>query len=202
MNANRKAFIAALFETHSIVSSATKILIAVITWRTGWEWNISLLEVSESKVLWRLQDDWSFQAHCHMPDISASVVYDVLHDPLYRSKWDHYMLNAEDVGLINPNNDICYYAGEVFFFELLCSADEVDENSLKSGMWNGTERREITEASDENNEIAGHNVLNQFMQVLCLNFFFFFFDAKMPLVTRKDAVRKRKRRLSFPSLES
>uniref|UniRef100_A0A915ARU5 START domain-containing protein 10 n=1 Tax=Parascaris univalens TaxID=6257 RepID=A0A915ARU5_PARUN len=50
------------------------------------------------------------KANCHMPDVSASVAYDVLHDPLYRPKWDHYMLNAEEVGLINPNNDICYYA--------------------------------------------------------------------------------------------
>ncbi|VDM48251.1 unnamed protein product [Toxocara canis] len=45
-----------------------------------------------------------------MPDVPATVAYDVLHDPLYRPKWDQYMLNAQDVGLINPNNDICYYA--------------------------------------------------------------------------------------------
>lgn len=107
------------------------------------------------------------------------------------------MLNAEDVGLINPNNDICYYAGEVFFFELLCSADEVDENSLKSGMWNGTERREITEASDENNEIAGHNVLNQFMQVLCLNFFFFFFWCKNAISDSQRCSKEKKEEIIF-----
>ena len=44
------------------------------------------------------------------PDVSASVLYDVLHDPMYRSKWDHYMLEIKDVGHINPNNSINYYA--------------------------------------------------------------------------------------------
>ncbi|VDK52563.1 unnamed protein product [Anisakis simplex] len=58
-------------------------------------------------------DDSNFcmiKATSHMTDTCADVMYDVLHDPVYRSKWDHYMLNAEDIGFINPNNDICYYA--------------------------------------------------------------------------------------------
>lgn len=59
------------------------------------------------------------------PDVSASVAYDVLHDSgedycrsevtvvlieAYRSKWDKYMIKQETIGLINPNNDVCYYS--------------------------------------------------------------------------------------------
>ncbi|CAD5221208.1 unnamed protein product [Bursaphelenchus xylophilus] len=43
-------------------------------------------------------------------NVSADVVYDVLHDPDYRSSWDKYMVKAEDIGVLNPNNDLCYYA--------------------------------------------------------------------------------------------
>uniref|UniRef100_A0A914R7T7 Uncharacterized protein n=1 Tax=Parascaris equorum TaxID=6256 RepID=A0A914R7T7_PAREQ len=41
------------------------------------------------KNLFENNDDWAC-ANCHMPDVSASVAYDVLQDPLYRPKWDHY----------------------------------------------------------------------------------------------------------------
>ncbi|KAK6100625.1 START domain family protein [Brugia pahangi] len=43
-------------------------------------------------------------------DVSASTIYDVLHDSQYRPKWDKYHIETIDIGLINPNNDICYYA--------------------------------------------------------------------------------------------
>ena len=46
------------------------------------------------------------------PDISASVVYDVLHDQEYRSKWDKYCLEVKDIGHLNPNNTLGYYAGK------------------------------------------------------------------------------------------
>ncbi|CAD5215256.1 unnamed protein product [Bursaphelenchus okinawaensis] len=43
-------------------------------------------------------------------NVSAEVVYDVLHDPDYRSTWDKYMVKSEDIGILNTNNDLCYYA--------------------------------------------------------------------------------------------
>ncbi|XP_045534687.1 START domain-containing protein 10 [Papilio machaon] len=43
-------------------------------------------------------------------DVSPDALYDVLHDPEYRSVWDTHMLAAEDAGHINVNNDVGYYA--------------------------------------------------------------------------------------------
>lgn len=45
-------------------------------------------------------------------DIGADVVYDVLLDPDYRRDWDSHMLASEDIGCLNVNNDIGYYASE------------------------------------------------------------------------------------------
>uniref|UniRef100_A0A914WTR1 START domain-containing protein n=1 Tax=Plectus sambesii TaxID=2011161 RepID=A0A914WTR1_9BILA len=50
------------------------------------------------------------KARTEFADVSPSVAYDVLHDPQYRLIWDKYMMGAKDVGLLNPNNDVCYYA--------------------------------------------------------------------------------------------
>lgn len=43
-------------------------------------------------------------------DISPDCVFDVLHDPDYRKEWDSHMLASEEIGCINVNNDIGYYA--------------------------------------------------------------------------------------------
>lgn len=45
-------------------------------------------------------------------DIPADVVYDVLLDPDYRKDWDSHMLASEDIGCLNVNNDIGYYASK------------------------------------------------------------------------------------------
>uniref|UniRef100_A0A158N8Q7 START domain-containing protein 10 n=1 Tax=Onchocerca volvulus TaxID=6282 RepID=A0A158N8Q7_ONCVO len=50
------------------------------------------------------------KANSILTDVPASIVYDVLHDPQYRSEWDKYHVATIDIGLINPNSDICYYA--------------------------------------------------------------------------------------------
>merc|ERR1719474_2567104 len=44
------------------------------------------------------------------PDIDADTLYDVLHDPVYRKTWDKHMLSSSELGVLNPNNDLSYYA--------------------------------------------------------------------------------------------
>lgn len=52
-------------------------------------------------------------------DISPDVVYDVLHDPDYRKDWDSHMLASEEIGCINVNNDVGYYASKYKHY-LIC----------------------------------------------------------------------------------
>lgn len=48
----------------------------------------------------------------------------VLHDPDYRKVWDSTMLASEEIGILNVNNDVGYYASEysnlsLFFFIII-----------------------------------------------------------------------------------
>ncbi|XP_058060506.1 START domain-containing protein 10-like [Anopheles bellator] len=48
--------------------------------------------------------------HTEFSDVTADVVFDVLHDPDYRKVWDSHMLASEEIGILNVNNDVGYYA--------------------------------------------------------------------------------------------
>lgn len=50
--------------------------------------------------------------HSHFENISPDILFDVLHDPDYRRVWDSHMLASEEIGVINVNNDIGYYASK------------------------------------------------------------------------------------------
>ncbi|XP_077984281.1 START domain-containing protein 10-like [Glandiceps talaboti] len=51
-----------------------------------------------------------FKVYRNFPDIQAETMYDVLHDPDYRKHWDKAMVEGKELCMINPNNDIGYYA--------------------------------------------------------------------------------------------
>ena len=55
-----------------------------------------------------------FQIRTVYTDIRAETLYDVLHDPEYRKKWDHTMMEGYEICALNPNNDIGYYASMFF----------------------------------------------------------------------------------------
>ncbi|XP_056373023.1 START domain-containing protein 10-like isoform X1 [Hyla sarda] len=43
-------------------------------------------------------------------DVSAEVLYDVLHDTSYRKKWDSNMIDTYDIGRLTVNADVGYYS--------------------------------------------------------------------------------------------
>merc|ERR1711936_1530049 len=66
-----------------------------------------------TKVWTRQADNSSFRMirlKTTFTDITADTLYDVLHDPIYRKSWDKHMICSRELGSLNPNNDISYYA--------------------------------------------------------------------------------------------
>ncbi|XP_056130537.1 START domain containing 14 isoform X2 [Lampris incognitus] len=43
-------------------------------------------------------------------DVSAATMYDVLHDGVYRKKWDLTMLESVDIARVSANADVGYYS--------------------------------------------------------------------------------------------
>lgn len=50
------------------------------------------------------------KVHSDFHDIGANTIFDVLHDPDYRKEWDEHMMVSTEIGYLNPNNDVGYYA--------------------------------------------------------------------------------------------
>lgn len=55
------------------------------------------------------------QVKAIFPNVDPDVLYDVLHDPEYRKVWDSHMVEQQDIGSLNPNNDLGYYASRFIF---------------------------------------------------------------------------------------
>jgi hypothetical protein len=53
------------------------------------------------------------QLKATLKDVPPSLLYDVLHDPNYRREWDAHMIEGFEIGYLNPNNDVGYYAREL-----------------------------------------------------------------------------------------
>jgi len=45
-------------------------------------------------------------------DVKAEILYDVLHDPDYRSVWDDNMVEGYNIQVLDPHNDIGYYSAK------------------------------------------------------------------------------------------
>jgi StAR-related lipid transfer protein 10 len=78
----------------------------------GW---ILELDKADTRVWTRPIEGCSFQMvkiQTVFPDISSEILYDVLHDPDYRKVWDTHMLESLEIGLLNVNNDVGYYASK------------------------------------------------------------------------------------------
>ena len=61
---------------------------------------------------------FSLKVRSEFPDISAELLYDVVHDGQYRSTWDTAMLECYELCSVLPNSDIGYYSGRLNLFEI------------------------------------------------------------------------------------
>lgn len=67
----------------------------------------------ETKVWTKLTPKCNFKmvkVHSVFQNVHADILFDVLHDPEYRKEWDEHMQASVEIGYLNPNNDVGYYA--------------------------------------------------------------------------------------------
>ncbi|XP_057667300.1 START domain-containing protein 10-like isoform X1 [Diorhabda carinulata] len=77
------------------------------------DWKLEYHKVNETKVWTKTTPNTSFKmvkVQTVFQDISANTLFDVLHDPGYRKEWDEHMQASVEIGYLNPNNDVGYYA--------------------------------------------------------------------------------------------
>lgn len=78
------------------------------------DWSISY-EKNTTKVWTRKSDVSSFnmlKVKAEFNDVSASLVYNVIHDSEYRKTWDERMIDGHEICTVSPNSDIGYYASK------------------------------------------------------------------------------------------
>ncbi|XP_018329424.1 START domain-containing protein 10 isoform X2 [Agrilus planipennis] len=78
------------------------------------EWKLEYNKGDESKVwthtICSKSNVQMVKIHTEFEKVSASTLFDVLHDPDYRKEWDTHMIESTEIGYLNPNNDVGYYA--------------------------------------------------------------------------------------------
>ncbi|KAL3269661.1 hypothetical protein HHI36_008722 [Cryptolaemus montrouzieri] len=76
-------------------------------------WKLAYEKAGHTKVWTQQTENCNFKmvkVQTIFNNISASTMFDVLHDPDYRKEWDEHMMSSVDIGYLNPNNDVGYYA--------------------------------------------------------------------------------------------
>jgi len=77
-------------------------------------WNI--VHQEDKIKVWDMASDNSavniVRIWAHFPTIDADVLYDVLHDPEFRTTWDDHMVEGYNIQQIDPTNDVGYYSAK------------------------------------------------------------------------------------------
>lgn len=58
---------------------------------------------------------YKFQINVSFADVSANILYDVLHDAKYRKAWDPNVVDCFEICRVSCNSDIGYYSSKNFF---------------------------------------------------------------------------------------
>jgi len=95
---------------------------------------------SENVHVWDQKSDKSainvVKLHAIFPNLDAGTLYDVLHDPEYRTVWDENMIEGFCIEKIDGNNDVGYYSAKAPLG--ISNRDFVNERS-----WRVTENHEF-----------------------------------------------------------